>query len=149
MSLGHDFRTGSSYAFSPAYKPGEHITCPDWRDADACGNGLHFDVEIVDVREASAEEIAHKHVHGDGGPLRSFRSGAVRHQGLALWIRRREGPAKAWHFRTEKPDFSVPRLGVRITRDVWVNTSRLFIFQLTSITLHGGRQPSIHRGRVT
>jgi FKBP-type peptidyl-prolyl cis-trans isomerase SlyD len=31
------------------------------------GKTLAFDVEILDVREASAEEIAHKHVHGDGG----------------------------------------------------------------------------------
>ena len=31
------------------------------------GNTLTFDVEIVDVREASEEEIAHKHAHGDGG----------------------------------------------------------------------------------
>ena len=31
------------------------------------GKILNFDVEILDVREASAEEISHKHVHGDGG----------------------------------------------------------------------------------
>ena len=31
------------------------------------GLKLHFDVEIVSVREASAEEIAHRHVHGKGG----------------------------------------------------------------------------------
>jgi FKBP-type peptidyl-prolyl cis-trans isomerase SlyD len=31
------------------------------------GKKLHFDVEIVSVREASAEEISHKHVHGPGG----------------------------------------------------------------------------------
>ncbi len=31
------------------------------------GKTLKFEVEILDVREASAEEIAHKHVHGDGG----------------------------------------------------------------------------------
>lgn len=31
------------------------------------GKTLAFDVEILDVREASEEEIAHKHVHGDGG----------------------------------------------------------------------------------
>jgi FKBP-type peptidyl-prolyl cis-trans isomerase SlyD len=31
------------------------------------GKSLVFDVEIVEVREASAEEISHKHVHGDGG----------------------------------------------------------------------------------
>ena len=31
------------------------------------GKSLHFDIEVVDVREASAEEIEHGHVHGDGG----------------------------------------------------------------------------------
>jgi FKBP-type peptidyl-prolyl cis-trans isomerase SlyD len=31
------------------------------------GLTLHFDLEVLDVREASAEEIAHGHVHGPGG----------------------------------------------------------------------------------
>lgn len=31
------------------------------------GKDLHFDIEIVDVREATPEEIEHRHVHGDGG----------------------------------------------------------------------------------
>ncbi|MGD8808528.1 MAG: peptidylprolyl isomerase [Gammaproteobacteria bacterium] len=31
------------------------------------GRTLTFDVEILDVRDASAEEIAHRHVHGPGG----------------------------------------------------------------------------------
>jgi len=31
------------------------------------GKTLEFSVDVVDVREASAEEIAHGHVHGDGG----------------------------------------------------------------------------------
>ena len=31
------------------------------------GRKLRFDVEIVAVREASAEEISHRHVHGPGG----------------------------------------------------------------------------------
>ena len=31
------------------------------------GKDLHFDVEIVEVREATAEELEHGHVHGDGG----------------------------------------------------------------------------------
>ncbi|MGV8959314.1 MAG: FKBP-type peptidyl-prolyl cis-trans isomerase [Stenotrophomonas sp.] len=31
------------------------------------GKDLHFDVEIVEVREASEEEIQHGHVHGAGG----------------------------------------------------------------------------------
>ncbi len=28
---------------------------------------LHFDVEVTDVRDASADEISHGHVHGHGG----------------------------------------------------------------------------------
>ena len=31
------------------------------------GKDLQFDIEIVEVREASAEEIEHGHVHGEGG----------------------------------------------------------------------------------
>jgi FKBP-type peptidyl-prolyl cis-trans isomerase SlyD len=31
------------------------------------GMSLMFDIEVVDVREATAEEIAHGHVHADGG----------------------------------------------------------------------------------
>lgn len=31
------------------------------------GVELHFDVEVMEVREASAEEIAHGHVHGPHG----------------------------------------------------------------------------------
>jgi FKBP-type peptidyl-prolyl cis-trans isomerase SlyD len=31
------------------------------------GVELHFDVEVTDVRAASAEEISHGHVHGAGG----------------------------------------------------------------------------------
>jgi FKBP-type peptidyl-prolyl cis-trans isomerase SlyD len=31
------------------------------------GQTLHFDVEVTDVRAASEEELAHGHVHGEGG----------------------------------------------------------------------------------
>jgi FKBP-type peptidyl-prolyl cis-trans isomerase SlyD len=31
------------------------------------GRALTFDIEVVEVREASPEEIAHRHVHGPGG----------------------------------------------------------------------------------
>lgn len=31
------------------------------------GETLHFSVEVVDVRKATAEEISHGHVHGHGG----------------------------------------------------------------------------------
>ena len=31
------------------------------------GRTLDFDVELLEVREATPEEIGHRHVHGDGG----------------------------------------------------------------------------------
>lgn len=31
------------------------------------GVGLNFDVEVIGVRDATSEEVAHGHVHGDGG----------------------------------------------------------------------------------
>jgi FKBP-type peptidyl-prolyl cis-trans isomerase SlyD len=31
------------------------------------GKTLHFDVEVVEVREATADELQHRHVHGAGG----------------------------------------------------------------------------------
>ena len=31
------------------------------------GKALTFDVEITDIREATAEELEHRHVHGPGG----------------------------------------------------------------------------------
>jgi FKBP-type peptidyl-prolyl cis-trans isomerase SlyD len=31
------------------------------------GKALHFAIEVVDVRDATAEELAHGHVHGPGG----------------------------------------------------------------------------------
>jgi len=31
------------------------------------GITLHFDVEVVDVREATADELSHGHAHGPGG----------------------------------------------------------------------------------
>ena len=34
---------------------------------ELAGETLHFDVEIKDVRPASAEELEHGHVHGQGG----------------------------------------------------------------------------------
>lgn len=31
------------------------------------GKDLHFAIDVLEVREGSAEEVAHGHVHGDGG----------------------------------------------------------------------------------
>ena len=43
----------------------------DYASVDAnhplAGMRLHFQVEVVDVRDATAEELAHGHVHGPGG----------------------------------------------------------------------------------
>lgn len=31
------------------------------------GQRLHFQVKVIDVRDASAEEVSHGHIHGEGG----------------------------------------------------------------------------------
>ncbi|OSO74768.1 peptidylprolyl isomerase, partial [Stutzerimonas stutzeri] len=31
------------------------------------GQRLNFDVKVVSVRDASDEEVAHGHIHGEGG----------------------------------------------------------------------------------
>jgi FKBP-type peptidyl-prolyl cis-trans isomerase SlyD len=47
-------------------KVGESVVDVDLNHPMA-GQTLHFDLEIVEVREASEEELAHGHVHGPGG----------------------------------------------------------------------------------
>lgn len=44
---------------------GEQITLDG--NHPLAGETLNFDVEVVDIREASAEEMEHGHVHGEGG----------------------------------------------------------------------------------
>jgi FKBP-type peptidyl-prolyl cis-trans isomerase SlyD len=34
---------------------------------ELAGVELNFDVEVMEVREATADEISHGHVHGPGG----------------------------------------------------------------------------------
>ena len=34
---------------------------------ELAGQHLHFDIDVIDVRDASADELAHGHVHGPGG----------------------------------------------------------------------------------
>ncbi len=47
-------------------KAGRHSVDVDTNHPLA-GQTLAFEIEIVEVRDASAEEIAHRHVHGPGG----------------------------------------------------------------------------------
>ena len=47
-------------------KAGRHSADVDTNHPLA-GQTLVFDIEIVEVREASAEELAHRHAHGTGG----------------------------------------------------------------------------------
>ncbi len=44
---------------------GENITLDT--NHPLAGKALHFEVEILEVRDASAEELSHGHVHGPGG----------------------------------------------------------------------------------
>jgi FKBP-type peptidyl-prolyl cis-trans isomerase SlyD len=44
---------------------GENITLDT--NHPLAGKSLRFEVEILDVRDASAEELSHGHVHGPGG----------------------------------------------------------------------------------
>jgi FKBP-type peptidyl-prolyl cis-trans isomerase SlyD len=45
---------------------GEEVVIMDFNHPLA-GKGLHFTGEVLNVREASEEELAHGHVHGPGG----------------------------------------------------------------------------------
>ena len=56
---------GGRSAFMVTEIGDEHITA-DFNHPLA-GETLHFNVEIVEVRDASPEELEHGHVHGPGG----------------------------------------------------------------------------------
>jgi FKBP-type peptidyl-prolyl cis-trans isomerase SlyD len=58
--------TGEGRVPVTVVKAGRHSADIDTNHPLA-GQSLTFDIEIVDVREASEEEIAHGHAHGPGG----------------------------------------------------------------------------------
>lgn len=68
IQVGMQFQTNSEHGLQVvtvvAVDP-ENITV----DANhpLAGETLHFDVKVVEVRDASAEELDHGHVHGAGG----------------------------------------------------------------------------------
>lgn len=73
MFDGMDIEVGMQFHAEVSYGPGViTITHIDGDDITIDGNhplagvDLTFDVEVVDVREATADELAHGHVHGAG-----------------------------------------------------------------------------------
>lgn len=65
VDVGMQFQTNDGQVITITNVGPETITV-DANHALADQN-LHFDVEIVDVRDASADELTHGHVHGPGG----------------------------------------------------------------------------------
>ena len=65
IEIGMQFQTNEGQVITVTNVGPETVTV-DANHALADQN-LHFDVEIVDVRDASADELAHGHVHGPGG----------------------------------------------------------------------------------
>lgn len=68
------FRPGMVVQVNTAYGPRSVIVVKvgmTTLDVDAnhplAGKTLNFDIDVVDVREASEEELAHGHAHGAGG----------------------------------------------------------------------------------
>jgi FKBP-type peptidyl-prolyl cis-trans isomerase SlyD len=45
------------------------------------GQTLHFEIEVLSIREASAEEISHGHVHATGGSCSSEQAHEHKHDG--------------------------------------------------------------------
>ena len=71
---GGEIRTGMRFTAQTDHGPREVVVtrvAGDMVTIDGnhplAGQALNFDVEIRDVRAASAEELAHGHVHGPGG----------------------------------------------------------------------------------
>ena len=59
-------RTPSGYRQVTVIKVGSKVVDVDMNHPLA-GMALHFDVEVLSVREALAEELSHGHAHGPGG----------------------------------------------------------------------------------
>ena len=64
MQLRMQTDQGQLMALVTAIK-GDYVTIDT--NHPLAGMNLHFDVKVVEVREATAEELEHGHVHGPGG----------------------------------------------------------------------------------
>lgn len=56
---------GNEFVFSVLGVEGEHVLVDG--NHPLAGETLHFDVEVLGIRDATPEELEHKHVHGEGG----------------------------------------------------------------------------------
>ncbi len=68
IDVGMQFMAQTSWGEQPVTVvkvEGEQITLDG--NHQLAGETLNFDVEVVEVREATAEEVEHGHVHGAGG----------------------------------------------------------------------------------
>ncbi|WP_020598956.1 FKBP-type peptidyl-prolyl cis-trans isomerase [Spirosoma panaciterrae] len=65
IEVGMQFQTNDGQVVTVTGVDPENITV----DANhpLADQNLHFDVEVIEVRDASPEELAHGHVHGPGG----------------------------------------------------------------------------------
>lgn len=61
-SLGED---GGEAVFTIQAVEGDRVVVDG--NHPLAGETLHFDVEVVSVRDATKEELSHGHVHGEGG----------------------------------------------------------------------------------
>ena len=59
-------RTEDGYRQVTVLKVGSSVVDVDLNHPMA-GQTLHFAIEVVDIRDATAEELEHGHVHGPGG----------------------------------------------------------------------------------
>lgn len=65
VEVGMQFQTNDGQVITITNVGPETVTV-DANHALADQN-LHFDVEVIEVRDATSEELAHGHVHGPGG----------------------------------------------------------------------------------
>jgi FKBP-type peptidyl-prolyl cis-trans isomerase SlyD len=65
IEVGQQFQTDKGQVVTVTHVGLDHITVDG--NHPLAGIELNFDVEVMDVRNATEDEIAHGHVHGAGG----------------------------------------------------------------------------------
>ncbi|NBP69568.1 MAG: peptidylprolyl isomerase [Cytophagia bacterium] len=65
VSPGMKFQTNQGHVVTVTAVDAESVTVD--ANHELAGVELNFDVEVMEVRNATAEEISHGHVHGPGG----------------------------------------------------------------------------------